>query len=335
MNTDQVKSFFEFSKRERRGFLTILFITFCAFVLPTLLSMFKKNSVKKADEGTLAKLAELIKLADTNTSNQRIAKQQYKDFESGRFRDRDPSDIVHDKSIKGELFYFDPNTIDEQGWQKLGVSQKTATTIINFKSKGGKFFQPDDIGKIYGLSDEMVERLMPFVKIEKVERNYAQRSNTEPKTFQNNNTQNTVTPNNRTATTKTSASIDVNTADTIAWKSLPGIGSKLSARIVNYRNKLGGFYTVQQVGETFGLPDSTFQKIKSQLLINPSTISFININTATIEQLNNHPYINKSLANNIVQYRTQHGNYNSEADLRKLALFNDEIWQKIKPYITY
>ncbi len=59
--------------------------------------------------------------------------------------------------------------------------------------------------------------------------------------------------------------IDVNQADTTAFIALPGIGSKLASRIVNFRNKLGGFYSVEQVGETFGLPDSTFQLIKPRL----------------------------------------------------------------------
>ena len=59
--------------------------------------------------------------------------------------------------------------------------------------------------------------------------------------------------------------IDVNTADTSAFISLPGIGSKLAARIVTFREKLGGFYSVEQIGETYGLPDSTFQKIKQWL----------------------------------------------------------------------
>jgi DNA uptake protein ComE-like DNA-binding protein len=59
--------------------------------------------------------------------------------------------------------------------------------------------------------------------------------------------------------------IDINSADTTSFIALPGIGSKLAARIINFRDKLGGFYSVAQVGETFGLPDSTFQKIKQYL----------------------------------------------------------------------
>ena len=101
--------------------------------------------------------------------------------------------------------------------------------------------------------------------------------------------------------------IDINTADTSAFISLPGIGSKLAARIVNFRDKLGGFYSIDQVGETFGLPDSTFQKIKQYLKLENTSIKKININTATVDELKAHPYIKYSVANPIIAYRNEHG----------------------------
>ncbi len=78
-------------------------------------------------------------------------------------------------------------------------------------------------------------------------------------------------------------SIDINEADTTAFIALPGIGSKLAQRIINFRTKLGGFYSIDQVRETFGLPDSTFRKIQKQLTYHNSTIQKININALTIE----------------------------------------------------
>src|SRR6185436_20843184 len=103
--------------------------------------------------------------------------------------------------------------------------------------------------------------------------------------------------------------IDINTADTTAFISLPGIGSKLAVRIVTFREKLGGFYSVLQIGETFGLPDSTFQKIKQYLKLENTTIKKININTATVDELKAHPYIKWSIANPIVAYRNEHGRF--------------------------
>ncbi len=127
--------------------------------------------------------------------------------------------------------------------------------------------------------------------------------------------------------------IDINMADTTVFISLPGIGSKLATRIVTYREKLHGFHSVEQVAETFGLPDSTFQKIKPRLVVSDSAITKININKATAEDLKT-PYINYNLANIIFQYRVQHGPYKNLADLKKIMLIDDVLLNKISPYLT-
>ena len=101
--------------------------------------------------------------------------------------------------------------------------------------------------------------------------------------------------------------VDVNTADTTAFVALPGIGSKLALRIVNFRDKLGGFYSVDQIAEIYGLPDSSFQRIKHLLKLDNPSIKKININTASKDEMKLHPYFKWNLANAIVEYRNQHG----------------------------
>ena len=123
-------------------------------------------------------------------------------------------------------------------------------------------------------------------------------------------------------------------ADTTALIALPGIGSKLSQRILFFRDKLGGFYKVDQVGETFGLRDSVFQLIKARFSINTSAaLRQININTATLDEMKAHPYLRYAIANAIVQYRTQHGNYMAVADIKKIMLVTEDIYNKVAPYL--
>ncbi len=128
--------------------------------------------------------------------------------------------------------------------------------------------------------------------------------------------------------------IDINLADTSAWIALPGIGSKLASRIVNFREKLGGFYAINQVAETFGLADSTFQKIRSWLKLDQPQLRKININTATLEELKAHPYIRFTLARPIVAYRSEHGPFNRLEDLKKIAAVTEDAFQKMFPYLT-
>ena len=127
--------------------------------------------------------------------------------------------------------------------------------------------------------------------------------------------------------------IDINTADTTAFIALPGIANKLANRIITFRDKLGGFYSVDQVGETFGLRDSIFQLIKPQLIISNTSLTQFNINTATIDEMKMHPYIHYAIANAIVQYRTQHGNYSNVADIKKIMLINNDTYNKMAPYL--
>ena len=89
-----------------------------------------------------------------------------------------------------------------------------------------------------------------------------------------------------------------------------------------------------QVGETFGLSDSTFQKIKQYLKLENETIRKININTATVDELKAHPYIRWSLANPIVAYRNEHGPFLKVEDIKKVMAVTEDAYKKIAPYLS-
>jgi competence ComEA-like helix-hairpin-helix protein len=132
---------------------------------------------------------------------------------------------------------------------------------------------------------------------------------------------------------KKNFNVDVNSADTMALIALPGIGSKLALRIINFRNKLGGFYSVDQIKETYGLADSTFQKIKIYLIVD-GQVEKINLNTVTKDELKIHPYIKWNLANAIIEYRTQHGDYKSIEDLKNISMLDENTFIKIAHYLS-
>jgi DNA uptake protein ComE-like DNA-binding protein len=128
---------------------------------------------------------------------------------------------------------------------------------------------------------------------------------------------------------------DINTADTSAFIALPGIGSKLASRIVLFREKLGGFYDVRQIGEVYGLQDSIFRKISPMLKCDPNAVTKIDINNAEREALRMHPYIRWQLANALVAYRDQHGSFHSADDIAKLDNVDAEAVKKMMPYISF
>lgn len=249
--------------------------------------------------------------------------KRYFNDEDGNYNE--PKERPYERTAKGELFPFDPNTLDADGWKRLGLRDKTISTIQNYLSKGGRFRKPEDIKRIYGLFPDEAERLLPYVTISEAP---TERTYTERKDFAEAGNVPTPRP------TYTPRTVDINTADTSAFIALPGIGSKLAFRIVNFREKLGGFYSIDQVGETYGLPDSTFQKIRSRLTITTAPFKQIDINKADVNQLRAHPYIKWNVANVIVQYRAAHGNYTSLNDLKKIEIIDEQLFKKISPYLT-
>jgi competence protein ComEA len=307
-------SYLSYPKKERSGnlFFIILIAAFC--LLPILWPLFisKKNYDHSHFEKEIATLK--TRQADSNFKYQR----KYADDASPQYYQPSERQYAVQK-IKGELFYFDPNTLDEAGWQRLGVRDKTIATIKNYTSKGGKFRKPEDIDKIWGLNDDEVKRLLPFVKIEDTKMVIPDRTPVDKPVAE--------------VKKYIPSVIDINTADTSALIALPGIGSKLSQRIIMFRDKLGGFYKIEQVAETFGLPDSTFQKIKTRLVLINSSVRQININTATVEELKSHPYLRYAIANAIIQYRNQHGNFSSPDDLKKVVAVTEEVFAKVFPYL--
>ena len=126
--------------------------------------------------------------------------------------------------------------------------------------------------------------------------------------------------------------LDVNASDVIDWEALPGIGPYYSKIITNFREKLGGFTSIEQVGETWRLPDSTFLLIKPYLNIS-AVFRKIDINLADEKTLSMHPYINWKEAKLIYNYRNEHGLFNSVEELNQIHAFQAPWLEKVFPYL--
>lgn len=129
-------------------------------------------------------------------------------------------------------------------------------------------------------------------------------------------------------------SIELNSADTTELKKLKGIGSYYASKIIKYRNRLGGFYSVSQLNEVYGIKPEVLEENKAVLIVDSTLIRKININTITKEELKQHPYIKWNVANSIVLYRINHGDYKTVQNIQNSDLVNDELYRKIVRYLT-
>ena len=130
-----------------------------------------------------------------------------------------------------------------------------------------------------------------------------------------------------------SAPINLNDADSATLLPLPCIGPALASRIIKYRNRLGGFYSIEQLKETYGITDSTFQIIADKIIITPNSWKKISINSITLEELKLHPYFKWDIAKQIINYRNANGPFHSLDDFKKIIPLTEEIIDKFKPYL--
>jgi DNA uptake protein ComE-like DNA-binding protein len=129
--------------------------------------------------------------------------------------------------------------------------------------------------------------------------------------------------------------ININTCDTSALISLPGIGPVLSVRIIKYRNMLGGFARVEQLMEVYGLTGETYQLIRERVFADSSEVRKIRINSGDYKSLCRIPYIEKYEVSAILKYRELAGRIGSMEDLKENKILSPEKAKKIGPYIDF
>jgi DNA uptake protein ComE-like DNA-binding protein len=129
--------------------------------------------------------------------------------------------------------------------------------------------------------------------------------------------------------------LDLNSSDSASLEALPGIGPVLSARIIKYRKLLGGFASVSQLREVYGLPEETFTRISGMLVADSANVKKININNADFKQLIKLPYFEKYEVTAILKYRELQGRLNGIDDLVGNKLISDETAIKVRPYLEF
>ncbi|QNN43224.1 ComEA family DNA-binding protein [Pedobacter roseus] len=295
-----LNKYFGFSKGEFNGLLLLILIIVVLKAIPIIYGY--TRPIEKDDPSLLTQIQKITVADEKYASNLRDRIENYSPGKTAR------------------LFNFDPNTLDADGWQTLGLSPKQAKAIINYTSKGGKFYKPQDLQKMYTISPEMYKKILPYVKIADRELNTSKKY---------------IPFEKKEYVKKAPVIVDINQADSAKLDEIKGIGAAFAKRIIKYRERLGGFYKKEQLMEVYGLDSVKYTEIKDQISISNVPLKTININTAVFDDLKRNPYLSYKQINAIIQYRKQHGNYSNIADLKKIAILNQQVIDKIAPYISF
>ena len=300
------KDFFYYSKSERRAILFLLSIGILLLVYGTWLQTHVNSEVVQVD--SLSVDSFLIR-----TYHKRFSKDTFPSFKSAHAVKRTP--VV--------LKVFDPNTADSATFCQLGLPPFLAKRIINYRVKGGVFRKAEDFARVYGLTESQFKTLAPYIQIHD---KYA--------------TQGMKVDTLRYAKAKRDTSllkypegtvVDLNVADTTMLKRVPGIGSGLAKMIVVYRNRLGGFSSVEQLQEI----DYVDASVNQWFTVTTGIYRKLKVNRAGLDELRNHPYMNFYRAKAILEYRRKRGKIKGLSQLSMFQEFSEKDLQKLKPYLDF
>ena len=222
-----------------------------------------------------------------------------------------------------ELQVFDPNTADSVTLLRLGFAPWQAKSLIRYRAAGAKFYKPDDIKRLYGMTDSMYDVLLPYIQIDTIR--FA-----KPKTARD--TLSKDTTKKYVVKIKKDTVLQLNTCDTAELQLLRGVGSYTARRIVAYRKQLGGYYSATQLLE---IENIKADSLLCFFMVDTTLIEPINVNKASVERLARHPYLTFSEAKAIYNLRREHIKLNSADILVEKGILTDNQIKRILPYLTF
>ena len=313
-----LKKFFYFTRTERRGILLL-----CTLILLVYGgAQVYRHWQEKASRPSAEERAEQLRM-----------QQEYEDFlatiqeeeEKGRARHRYPEDTGFRPGKPAVTpFPFDPNRADSLTLRRLGLPGWMARNIVRYRERGGCFRHPEDFRKIYGLTDEQYAALEPYIRI--APQDTARPA--PPRLYTAQTERDTLA---RPYKYPAGTVIELNRTDTTELKKIPGIGSGIARLITGYRQRLGGFYALEQLREI----DLDPEPLRPWLRIDTTAIRRLNLNRVSVDRLRRHPYFNFYQARAIVEWRKKHGPLRNLKVFALYEEFTEADFERMRHYVCF
>jgi len=248
---------------------------------------------------------------------------------------REP-ELVKESAQGKRMFLFNPNTISEAGLDSLDIPGKIITNLKRYRQKGGVFRKAEDIGRLYGMTDSLFSLVIPYVRIEPLQPSPPkERSNRLP--YRKGESIRAEAPeasSGHSFTTQEVGVVELNVADSAELVKLPGIGPVFAGRIVRYRALLGGFFSLDQLHEVYGMTQERFDGLAGRVRVDASLVVPVRINFAGYSQLSRHPYIRGKLAGSIVDWRSANGPFSDNTVLLMSGIVDTVQYRKLNYYLS-
>lgn len=230
--------------------------------------------------------------------------------------------------VATKIIPFDPNTCSEEQLRAAGLSDYSVRATLKYRARGGVYSSPEDFARVPGLTQGLYKRLKPYIRIADDFRPAAELVAAKGNKYKSGDRGGET---NYPKKIEAGERISLNDADSLALRRVPGIGPYYAAKIIDLRNRYGGFVSLDQLADIRGLDEECFQ----YFFIADGGITKININRAEFERLSAHPYIGYRRARKIMDYRRLKGKITSLQQLSLLEGFSDKERARLEPYIEY
>ena len=208
---------------------------------------------------------------------------------------------------------LDPNEFLLDDWMRMGLSKKQADIVLNFSVRGLK--SNDDLKKIFVFPEKLFDLIKDSL-VYPVQKDYQlSKDRFEEKPI-------------------LKLVVEINSATQVDLEKIPGIGPYFADKIIEYRIKLGGFVSKNQLLEIWKFDTEKLSSIDKYIILDDSFITKINVNSISFDDLKDHPYFSYKVANSIVKMREVSGSYENVNEIGKSMLINEELLDKLTPYIS-
>ena len=207
---------------------------------------------------------------------------------------------------------FNPNDYSVEDWMKLGLSKKQANVVLKFTSRG--IYSNEQLKKIFVIPDQLYALIKDstFYPNKSVSKEFK----------------------NESKAVKQIILVDINSASQEELESIPGIGAFYAKNIIKQRQRLGGFYKKEQLLEVWKFDSEKFDAIEKYVKVDVHEIQKIKLNSIKVEDLKSHPYLDWNKANSIIKIRDKKGGYKSIDEIKESVLIDEELFEKLKPYLS-
>ena len=295
------KDFFYYTKSERRVILLLLAIALLLLGIWAVMEYLRPVEVPV----TLSESEEIDSFLANLEEQEKIRKSH-----------------TPKNEISAVLQPFDPNTADSVLLRQLGLPVYIVRNILKYRAKGGVFRSPESFSRIYGLKEEVYQKLKPYITIAPL----VSVSHVRTDTFRQLKDTIPYVPKYEEGTI-----VDLNKADTSILKRIPGIGSTLARMIIVYRQRLGGFYDVSQLQEV----PHVGVELNKWFVVTPAGLHKIQVNSASLDKLRSHPYMDFYKAKAIMEYRRKRGKIKGLSQLSMFEEFTEKDLKRLSPYLTF